>query len=210
LPARSEVKIVARFQQFTHEYFMDMLFSNGLMVEAKTVETLTKSHVAQTINYLLLTGMHDGLLVNLRRDRVEKKFISTTLNLYQRRQFSLCDEGWITTSEASDRWRQLTIDLLSDWGTFLEINLYRNALVELLNGADPVRRRIPIFDGNTEMGTQEVCLLDPETAFVVTGLKSGLSAMEHHFQQFLNHTALARLQWVNMNNHLIEFRTIVR
>ena len=80
LPARQEVQINVRFEGFEKQYFMDLLCATGLMVEAKTVESLTKAHFSQTLHYLMLTGMSNGLLVNLRPERVTHQFVSTTLD----------------------------------------------------------------------------------------------------------------------------------
>ena len=209
-PAKREVKITVSFQGFLKEYFMDLLFCEGLMVEGKTVAKLTQAHFAQSLHYLMLTGMRDGLLVNLRPDSVEKEFVSTTLDLNQRRQIKLYVNEWIVVSDECDRWRQLLLELLTEWGAFLEIPLYCDAMVHFYGGTDAVRRRIPIYDGNTLVGTHEVCLLDENTAFAITGLKTKQLTMAAHFQRFLNHTKLTHLQWVNMNNHDIEFRTIKR
>src|SRR5687768_11291125 len=70
LPARQEVRIVLRFDGFEKVYCMDLLFACGLMVEVKTAESLTNAHFSQALNYLLLTGMAHGLLLNLRTERV--------------------------------------------------------------------------------------------------------------------------------------------
>ena len=34
--------------------------------------------------------------------------------------------------------------------------------------------------------------------------------MQDHLQRFLGHTRLAWIQWINMNQHDIEFRTLTR
>ena len=83
------------------KYFMDLLFAFGLMVEAKTVELPTKAHFSQTLQYLLLTGMSHGLLMNLRPERVEHQFVSTTLDLAERRRFTIHDADWRPINESS-------------------------------------------------------------------------------------------------------------
>lgn len=103
LPARQEVQITVRFEGFVKTYFMDLLFKSGLMVEAKTVESLTKSHFSQALQYLMLTGMPNGLLVNLRTERVEHQFVSTTLTLSERRLFTIHDADFRPINEPS-RW----------------------------------------------------------------------------------------------------------
>jgi len=34
--------------------------------------------------------------------------------------------------------------------------------------------------------------------------------MKDHLQRFLQHTTLNAIQWINMNNHDIEFCTVVK
>ena len=62
VPVQREVEIQVRHRDFEKSYFFDLLFAHGLMVEGKTVENLAKSHHAQALHYLLLTGMKHGLL----------------------------------------------------------------------------------------------------------------------------------------------------
>jgi len=37
---------------------------------------------------------------------------------------------------------------------------------------------------------------------------NGKVQMRNHLQEFLGHTKLACIQWINMDNHDIEFRTL--
>src|SRR5690349_16855837 len=43
-PSRQEVQIRVLFEGFEAEYFMDLLFACGLMVEAKAVESFSNAH----------------------------------------------------------------------------------------------------------------------------------------------------------------------
>lgn len=47
-----------------HGYRMDLLIENILVIEIKTVETLTDVHLAQVLTYLRLGNYHLGLLIN--------------------------------------------------------------------------------------------------------------------------------------------------
>lgn len=208
-PARQEVQVTVRFEGFEKQYFMDLLFALGLMVEAKTVESLTKAHLSQAIHYLLLTGMSNGLLVNLRPERVAHQFVSTTLDLAERRQFTIHDADWRPINEPS-RWLRATFArLLADWGAFLQVALYREAIMHFLGGPEVALRKIPIFDGDQSLGFDEVCLLCDDTALAFTALTDGQPRMRDHLQRFLGHTRLACLQWINLNHHDIEFATLL-
>lgn len=198
IPALHEVQIKVRHHDFEKAYYMDLLIAFGLMVEAKTVEKLSKAHHAQALHYLMLAGMHHGLLVNLRTGKVEKEFISTTLDLSERRRFTIHDTGWESFNEASRKFRAILLELLHDWGAFLQTTLYREAVVHFFGGPEVALRQISVFDSDIPLGTHEVCLLADNTALALTALKSGKDAMKDHLQRFLGHTKLSRVQWVNM------------
>lgn len=59
--------------QVAGEYFVDLLVEDRVIVELKTVETLTKIHEAQILNYLKATGLHTGLLVNFYHRKADIK-----------------------------------------------------------------------------------------------------------------------------------------
>jgi len=209
-PARREVEIIVQHGTFEKRYYMDLLLTSSLMTEAKTAEKLTKSHEAQTLHYLLLTEMQHGLLVNLRPKSVEKKYVSTQLDLAKRQQFSIVDTFWNPINEASNRLRAVMTELLNDWGAFLNTSLYREAVVHFFGGPEIVLRPVPVYDRNQPIGTHPFCLLADDTAFAITALTSDQSAMQEHLLRLLSHTKLACVQWINMHHHDIEFRTVTR
>lgn len=209
-PVRSEVKITVRRHDFRKSFYMDLLLAQSLMVETKAVETLSNVHHAQAIQYLLLTGMKHGLMVNLRPGKVEKQFISTTLQLADRRRYSIDDSNWDNSNESSERLRDILRSLLDDWGAFLTTNLYRDAIIHFWGGREYVLREVPIYDGDVQIGSQEVCLLQDDRSLAITSLKTGKGAMSEHLHRFLNHTKLHCVQWINMDNHNIELRSIAK
>ncbi len=209
LPARQEVRITVRFEGFERKYFMDLLLGYGLMVEAKTVESLTKAHFSQTLHYLMLTGMSHGLLMNLRPERVEHQFVSTTLNLAERRRFTIRDTDFRSINEPSRWLLEMLPKLLADWGAFLQVALYREAIIHFLGGPEVALRKIPILDGDQTLGFDEVCLLSDDTALAFTALTDGQLRMRDHLERFLGHTRLACIQWINLNHHEIELTTLV-
>ncbi len=208
LPARQEMQSTVRFEGFEKRYYMDLLFALGLMVEAKTVELLAKAHFAQTLHYLMLTGMPNGLLVNLRTERAEHQFVSTTLNLAERRRFTIHDADFRPINEQSRWLRETVARLLADWGAFLQVALYREAIIHFQGGPEVALRKIPILDGDQSLGFDEVCLLCDDTALAFTALTDGQQRMRDHLQRFFGHTRLACIQWINLNHHDIEFTTL--
>ena len=72
------LKSKRRFGFFTNglldgSYIADLLVKGDVVVELKSVETLTKAHEAQVLNYLKATGKQLGLLINFGKNRVEHK-----------------------------------------------------------------------------------------------------------------------------------------
>ncbi|MDV6033433.1 MAG: GxxExxY protein [Phycisphaera sp. RhM] len=208
LPARREVEITVSHKGFRKSYFMDLLLANAIMVEAKTVECLTPAHEAQAINYLLLSGMKHGLLVNLRTPRVQKRFVSTNLDSEARHRFNVHAQRWRAVNEASVRLRNVFEDLLTDWGAFLSASLYREALVSLLQSSRGALRRVPIFDERCQIGMHDIFLIDDQTAMSITSLTSGAPEMERQLRRLLLHTKLPCLQWINLKHHDVHLTTL--
>jgi len=205
-----EVQINVSHKTFRKSYFMDALFNNGLMLEAKVADALTSSHRSQGLNYLFLTGMQHALLANLRPERVEHEFLSTTLTLAERRKFSIVDAGWQPLNDQSQGLRETLVELLADWGAFLEVGLYREAVTHLLGGTEQVVGRVPVYSGDRLIGNQTVHFLTADSAFAFTAMTRNRAALQDHQRRFLKHTPLRCIQWVNFNRHDIEFTTLTK
>jgi GxxExxY protein len=203
-----EVQITVTHESFRKHYMMDLLFNHGLMLEAKVAESIVAANRAQGLNYLLLTGMQHGRLVNLRPERVEHEFLSTRLTPDRRRQFTVVDSDWQGTDAESAWLRGKVFALLNDWGAFLEIALYRDAITHFLGGSERVLQPVPVRSRDRLLGEQAVHLLTPDTAFAFTASTADGTSMADHQRRFLKHTPLRRIHWVNFNHHNIEFTTV--
>ena len=53
------------------EYIADFVVENKVIVELKSVRELNEIHKAQIINYLKISGLHLGILVNFNKPRIE-------------------------------------------------------------------------------------------------------------------------------------------
>ena len=51
----------------------DLLVNDCLIVELKATESLSKAHKVQLVNYLVATGIDEGLLLNFGAERLEYK-----------------------------------------------------------------------------------------------------------------------------------------
>ena len=51
----------------------DLLVNDSLIVELKASQMLIKAHEVQLVNYLVATGIDEGLLMNFGAERLEYK-----------------------------------------------------------------------------------------------------------------------------------------
>ncbi len=56
-----------------HKFYADFVVLDKIILEIKGVKTLTDEHIAQTLNYLKVSGNRLGLLVNFGAGRLEYK-----------------------------------------------------------------------------------------------------------------------------------------
>lgn len=56
-----------------HQYKADFVIDNKIILEIKAVDTLTSSHIKQTLNYLAASKLKLGLLVNFGKDSLQYK-----------------------------------------------------------------------------------------------------------------------------------------
>ena len=55
------------------DYIPDLEIEGRLIVEIKTIETIADEHIGQVLNYLRITGLESGLIVNFKHPRLEWK-----------------------------------------------------------------------------------------------------------------------------------------
>ena len=59
-----------------HKFYADFVVMDSIILEIKSVSQLTKSHYAQVINYLAVSDLPLGLLVNFNSDDlIYKRFV---------------------------------------------------------------------------------------------------------------------------------------
>lgn len=56
-----------------HQFYADFVVMDKIILEVKCVKVITDEHIAQTINYLKVSGNKLGLLVNFGRGKLEYK-----------------------------------------------------------------------------------------------------------------------------------------
>ena len=55
------------------DYIPDLEVENRLIVEMKTVSTIVDEHIGQVLNYLLITGLEAGVILNFKHAKLEWK-----------------------------------------------------------------------------------------------------------------------------------------
>ena len=58
----------------------DLLVSNNVIVEAKSVDGLNGAHYSQILSYLAITGLEVGILINFKNQSLEFKRVSKLNN----------------------------------------------------------------------------------------------------------------------------------
>ena len=209
-PVSTEEKIVVSHGDFEKEYYIDLLIRNAAVYELKTVSALTGEHHKQVLNYLLLVGLRHGKLVNMRPPSVESRFATTRLTPERRCVFTVRDQQWQNLDEDSRWLRDTMVELLSDWGAFLSVDLFYEALVHYRGGKDKVVQLIELTSNGRPLGKQKAHLLNPGIAFRISAVTEDIASYECHLRRFLRLTSLRAIQWINMNHHDIEFRTLLQ
>ena len=58
------------------EYIPDLIVFGKIVVDAKVIEKITDHEIGQVLNYLKITGLKDGLIVNFKHAKLEWKRIA--------------------------------------------------------------------------------------------------------------------------------------
>lgn len=77
IPFEKEKELIISYkgQVLNKKYYADFLCYNKIIVELKAVTELNDVHFAQTLNYLKITNLRLGLLVNFGEESLEYKRI---------------------------------------------------------------------------------------------------------------------------------------
>jgi len=205
----TEVLIHVSYEDFIKIYKIDLLINNAIY-ELKTAQTLTGEHEKQTINYLMLTGLHHAKLINMRPPSVQHRFVSTRITPEKRYDFTVADDHWRDLDEDSIWLKRLFKRLLDDWGTFLEVNLFYDAIVHFRGGEEKVIKEIEVMDGARILGKQKAHLLNPNSAFRISSLTKDDGHYENHLRRFIRYTSLKAIHWINFNHDNVIFKTILK
>lgn len=205
---QTEVAIDVIFRDFHKTYFMDVLASKGAVFELKAVDALHPRHRAQLLNYLLLSDLRHGKLVNLRPGQIEHEFVNSSQSHSERIQFVVDDSGWTATKGFGAAEKHLVEQILRDWGTGLERSLYEEVLVHFLSTPENVPNKVAISLDGERIAEQNIALCAPDTAFKVTTFENNADNYRKNLNQFLEHTELRATHWINISRNQLTFKTL--
>jgi len=210
LPVQTEVPITVTCRDFAKTYSLDLVVADAGIYELKTALGLIGEHEAQLLNYLFLRGANHGKLINFRPAQVESRFINTTLTHQERRQFEIQTRDWPEHDQADQILRENLVAMLQDWGCWLDVALYTEALVHFAGGETQVVQLLPLVRGQVSLGKQHFNLLNVETAFRVTALTTGAEEYERHLRSLLFLSPLRAIQWINLARNRVQLVSLVK
>ena len=194
-------------QDYAKRYYVDLLV-DGALYEWKADTALVPDHDAQILNYMLLLGIKRGKLLNFRSGKVQGKIVASSLTSEQRHQFTFITKDWDELTPACRRLREVTYELLQDWGAFLEVALYQEALVHFLGGESLVHQPVRLNRNGIPLGVQKMFVHAPRITFWVTAFTDQQSFAESHLRRLLALADLKAIHWINFNHATIEFTTV--
>ncbi len=205
----AEGEIVVSFDTFMKSYYLDALINRGALYELKAVSALNGHNEAQLLNYLFLSGLRHGKLVNFSSSSVQHRFVSTSIDSSRRYSFTIDDNAWAADIPSSEKLREIVRDLLNDWGAFLDINLYREAIIHFLGGEEQLLSSVDFSVDGRFVGHQKIHLLDGSTCLHVSSTIRHRESYQKQLSRMLEHTALKQIQWVNFDRseiHLVSLQ----
>lgn len=208
ITVNSEVELTLTYKDFKKIYKLDLLIDNGIIYELKTARSLNPVHKQQLLNYLLLTGIKHGKLLNFRPASVEQEFVSTSLTTKDRYNYSIDCSEWLIITEKYSALKSVFTALLEEWGAFLDYNIYNEAITHFLSNGRNIIHPVDIhFNGKID-GRQKMHLLNNNTAFHLSAITRKFTSYGNNIKRLIKHTNINAVQWINLNHHNIKFKII--
>lgn len=208
LKAVSEGEIVVSLDSFRKSYYLDALVSVGSIYELKAVSDLNGGHESQLLNYLFLSDVRYGKLLNFRSSSVQYRFVSTNIDSERRFSFVVNTDHWDEHLSSSVALQSLVVRLLGEWGAFLDVSLYQEAIVHFLGGEDNLMRFVDILVNKRVIGHQKMYLLDEKTGLHVSSVIRHAGAYQKQLSKILQHTSIEQIQWVNFSRETVQLTTL--
>jgi len=202
---RQEVPITVSHRDFVKVYRLDLVINDSSVYELKAESNLVPEHDSQLLNYLFLRESQHGKLVNFRPAKVQSRFVNNNITAEARRDLEVEFSRW---REDDAGLQPILLELLEDWGGFLELPLYLAAMTHFFGGEEKVVRMLPLSRDGFSLGNQRFHLLSDQVAFRLTAMSGETDDYESQLKSLLRHSPLSAIQWINMARHKIQFVTI--
>ncbi|MGH7491222.1 MAG: GxxExxY protein [bacterium] len=203
-----EEPIKVSFKDFTKTYFIDLLINNSIIYELKAVNALVGEHKNQALNYLFLAGLNHGKLLNMRSHLVQSEFISTRISFDRRFDFTVGDSAWKNLDDDCAWLKNLIVDLLSEWGAYLDIQLYYETICHFRGGEEIVVQKIRVASDERRIGGQKMHVLNNNVAFKISAILKDQHKYEEQLHKFLRFTPFKAIQWINFSRDHVAFKTV--
>ena len=207
-----EEPIVVSHGTFEKEYFLDVLVGLGGIVEFKAAEAITPRHRSQLLNYLMLSGLSHGMLINVRPEKVTHEFVNNAMTHADRLRFETVLQSGQNLHPEFELFSSTLLDLLRDWGTCLDLTLYEDALTQFFGGEEQVIRPVTVSIDGKSIGSQRLRFVGERTAFKLTALEGNDSQIrfENHARKLVEHSDIAGLLWANIARHEVTIRSLLK
>ncbi len=206
--ALDELQICLLHQGYRKVLYLDFLVDFGCPFELKTVNCLSEAHRSQLIQYLMLTGLSHGKLINFGSERFEQLFVNCHESLRQRQQFCVQRVNWPDSNPAL-RLEKIIVPLVQDWGTGLTKSVYQDAVLALSGGMEHCHHFTETNWQNQRTGRQPVFKVDG-TMIELSCIRHGLEIFESHLHRFINHTTIDEILWINIASGCVRLQRITR
>jgi len=203
--AVEEVCVRLTHSGFEKPYFIDLVVDSGCPFELKVVSQLHAGHRRQLIQYLMLTDLHHGKLINFGGEKVEHEFVNCHETTEHRRAFQLDLSRWSTPAAGVLEFQEIVLNLLRDWGTGLDRGLYIEAITHFLGGPQVVRQPVETLWNGIVVGWQNTNMAARDAAFKISCLRTEVDSYEKHLYRFLVNTTLEKVLWVNVASGSVTF-----
>ena len=118
------------------------------------------------------------------------------------------DREWVETCPEDALLKGRLVDLLSDLGLFLDVSLYREALLKLMEKDSFGLQDVEIHSSGRVLGFHRMCLLNHETAWHLSTVRDHFETYGTHLSRLVSHSNLRCLHWINLNHRQVMMKTL--
>lgn len=208
--ANEEVCLQLTHGDFEKRYFIDLVVDCSAPFELKVTSALNDRHRRQLIQYLMLTNLQHGKLINFGTGQLEHEFVNCLETIQHRQSFRVDDSRWLAGHPHADRFHDIVVGLLRDWGTGLDLGLYTEAVTHFFGGVEVVKQHVDVLWQGEVVSRQIVNLVGEACSFEITCLRRNMSLYEQHLSRMLANTSLERILWVNIVSGTVTFVTLAK